>query len=239
MPQNTATQNVNLGVLRPMGGSDLKLQYAADMVTNSEGITKAYYEIGKDMKLVQVNNSSAENALRTTYKPTKEFETDHASLIFNYQGKKYRLPISDASYSDPTISGYPRGTREVVTERSLINLGGTIYELPRDDAGGFVKIRPITTHNKMIYDFCSWRGMLVISGNFSNSAKDAHYKKSIDGKVGLWFGNVDDLFKMGMPQGFASTWKDEQVVKDVPSFPLPASSASASPRCAVPPPNRA
>ena len=45
-----------------------------------------------------------------------------------------------------------------------MNVHGTIYELPRpDDSAGFAKIKPICTHNRMIYNFCSWRGMLVLS----------------------------------------------------------------------------
>jgi hypothetical protein len=134
-------------------------------------------------------------------------------------GKQYRLPMGDPAFSNPVGSGYPRGIREIVTERSVMNIHGTFYELPRDDSGGLLKIRPITTHNKLIYDFCSWRGMLVLSGNFTDSPNDEHYRKSDDGKAGLWFGNVDDLFKMGSPKGIGSIWKASSVMANTPSLP--------------------
>jgi len=54
--------------------------------------------------------------------------------------------------------------REVVTERDLFNCHGTFYELPAENAGGFAKVRPISTHNRKIADYCSYRGLLVMTG---------------------------------------------------------------------------
>jgi len=173
-----------------------------------------------NMAFTKVNNPVQENALRTTYAPVADFSVDDASVIMTSGGKQYRLPMGDPAFSNPVGAGYPRGIREIVTERSVMNIHGTFYELPRDDSGGLLKIRPITTHNKLIYDFCSWRGMLVLSGNFTDVENDEHYKKSDDGKTGLWFGNVDDLFKMGSPKGTGSAWKASSVLANTPSLPF-------------------
>jgi len=219
VPTPTQKTAISSGVIRPMAAADMKLQFAADIVDETGAISKTYYEIDGNMNFIPVSNPSADNILRTTYAPTKDFTVDNASVVMTSGGKQYRLPMGDATFNDPLVSGYARGIREIVTERSVMNIHGSFYELPRDDAGGFIKIRPITTHNKQIYDFCSWRGMLVLSGNFTNATNDAHYRKTADGKAGLWFGNVDDLFKMGTPKGIGSTWKETSVVANTPSLP--------------------
>jgi hypothetical protein len=50
-----------------------------------------------------------------------------------------------------------------VTERDLFNAHGTFYELPAKNAGGFVKVRPVATHNFRIHDYCSYRGLFILS----------------------------------------------------------------------------
>lgn len=221
VPTPQQKSDINLGVVRPMADNTLKLEYAAEIYDATGTKTTGYYQLDGDLNFLPATNTAAETALRTTYTPTKDFTTDNASVIMTSAGVQYRLPFGDADFTNPTVAGsYPRGIREVVTERSVMNIHGTFYEVPRDDAGGFKRIRPITTHNKQIYDFCSWRGMLVLSGNFDAGSADAHIKKSSDGKASLWLGNVDDLFKMGTPKGIASTWKDAAVTANTPSLPL-------------------
>ncbi|WP_298238997.1 T9SS type A sorting domain-containing protein [uncultured Algibacter sp.] len=213
------TTAMSSGLIRLMSGTDMKLQFASDIVDNQGSITTGYYEMSSNMIMNKVNNTSGENTLRSQYNTTKDFNVDEASVIVESQGNQYRLPFGDDKFSSPFVSGWPRGEREIVTERSMMNIHGTFYELPRNNSGGMRRIRPITTHNKQIFDFCSWRGMLVLSGNFANANNDEHYKKSSDGKVGLWFGNVDDLFRMGIPKGIGSTWKNMSVQANTPSLP--------------------
>ena len=62
-------------------------------------------------------------------------------------------------------------------------------------------MKPICTHNKRIVDFCSWRGLLVLAGTRVNAKPDGHYFGTGDGRAGLWFGDVDDLWKLGKPRG--------------------------------------
>ena len=125
---------------------------------------------------------------------------------------RWRLPRAAASYDKPFAIGWPRDVREVVTERQLLNAHGTIYVLRHSAAGGLSSIKPVCTHNKRIVDFCSWRGMLVIAGTRVDAAEDGHYFASTDGKTGLWFGDVDDLWKLGKPRGRGGPWLDSDVI---------------------------
>ncbi len=208
------------GILRPDGDDALTLQFAADVVEPDGSVSSAgYYKINKHMQFFEAAEPSTESWLRTAHKPKADFEVDSASVIVSSGGTRYRLPRGSAAFDKPTPLGWPRGIRELVTERTMMNIHGTFYEVPRNASGGMRKIRPITTHNRMIYDFCSWRGMLVLAGNLKDAAPDDHYVASADGRVGLWFGNVDDLYRMGIPRGQGGPWKDAEVQPETPSDP--------------------
>jgi hypothetical protein len=114
--------------------------------------------------------------------------------------------------------GDERVDREVVTERDLFNCHGTFYELPAESSGGFAKIRPITTHNLRIKDYATYRGLLVLSG-LNTDASGSHVVRSEDGKLALWLGAIDDLWKMGKPRGNGGPWKNNEVKAGVPSDP--------------------
>ena len=133
---------------------------------------------------------------------------------------RYRLPLSgpasDLSAAGP---GLPRVIREGVTERFLLNAGGSFYVLPRPTAGGASRIKPICTHNKRITDWCSWRGLLVLAGTKPDAKPDGHYFAGGDYGVGLWFGDIDDLWKLGKPVGKGGPWLDAAVERDEPSDP--------------------
>lgn len=133
-------------------------------------------------------------------------ESDAASIIVTEGKLRVRLPRSHAAYDTPWATGWPRALREVVTERSLLNAAGTFYLLPRENSGGLRSIRPICTHNKRITDFCSWRGLLVLAGCVGGARADGHYFAAKDGDIGLWFGDIDDLWKLGKPVGCGGPW---------------------------------
>ena len=132
-------------------------------------------------------------------------------------GKRYRLPKGDPAYDKPFPAGRPRGIRECVSERYLVNVHGTFYEMPRDS--GLPRIKPVCTHGRQITDFCTWRGLLVLAGNRRAAKGDGHYFASPDGEVGLWFGHIDDLWRLGKPTGTGGPWRDTPVAADVPSDP--------------------
>lgn len=214
------------GLLRSTAGEDYELEFAADSLdADGELVDTGYYRARLHPKtyqlnLVAVNDPVAEAAVRSQAATTQDFVVDAASVVINDGGAIYRLPKGNPTFDTATASGWRRGKREVVTERSIMNVHGTIFELPRDfEGGGIRRIRPITTHNLEIFDFASWRGMLVISGVIDGGAVDGHYVESDDGKVGLWFGNVDDLWTFGAPRGEGGPWKDTAVSAGVASDP--------------------
>ena len=80
-------------------------------------------------------------------------------------GTRYRLPIGNPVYQQrPELLDLQRTSREVTTERDLFQCAGTFYELPARNAGGFSRIRPIATHPYFVQDYCSWRGLLAMTG---------------------------------------------------------------------------
>jgi len=81
-------------------------------------------------------------------------------------------------------------------------------------------IKPVSTHNKRISDFFSWRGMLVLLGT-SAAASTAHlnFAASGDGQTGVWLGDVEDLWKPGKPRGRGGPWRETEVEAGQPSDP--------------------
>jgi hypothetical protein len=144
------------GIIRPQSGDARTLQFAATLVTANGTATAAYYEIDGSMQLRRATNASADNTLRTHFSLSKaDFTADAASVLYTSGRDRFRLPKSSAVYDNAFASGWPRGVREVVTERQLFQAHGTFYELPLGSAGGFRRIRPITTHHKHISDFAA------------------------------------------------------------------------------------
>lgn len=185
------------GLLFARGGNLRTLAFASDA---------GFYEMGADLKLKRVDDAKAEEFVKKSVAiPENVLIADAASILYvDEKGNRWRLPKGELSAS--------RVCREVCTERDLFNAGGTFYELPANNAGGFAKIRPICTHNWPIKDYCSYRGMLVMSGIEGQVRSD-------DGKVSLWCGVVDDLWQFGKPRGVGGPWKDTVVKADVPSDP--------------------
>lgn len=117
-----------------------------------------------------------------------------------------------------TFAGFgpARVCREVATERDLLNLHGTFYELPARNAQGLAKVRPIATHNLLIQDFCSHNGLLFFTGVDSDTESE-HIFRSPDGKAAVWAGAIDDLWKLGKPRGSGGPWKNTSVKANTPS----------------------
>jgi len=96
----------------------------------------------------------------------------------------------------------------------LANIHGTFYELPlvvNDKPPLFQKLRPVSSHRKQIGDFASWNGMLVMTGVGAKEKESLHVYRSEDGKEALWFGGIDDLWKLGKPVGVGGPWKNTRV----------------------------
>ena len=210
------------GIIRARGGNERSLHFASIRPGTNGPEDVGYYEMGGDMKLVKVDNDQSREWLKENAKiPAGVLEEDEASVVFiDDSGHRFRLPHSTDSLISSQPVGPQRIDREVSTERDLFNSQGTFFELPAENAGGFLKVRPVSTHNRRISDYCSYRGLLVISGiNTSTTSRNHHIIQSDDKKTALWVGAVDDLWSFGKPVGQGGPWMDTNVSSGIPSDP--------------------
>ena len=205
------------GVVLARGDGSKALAFAA---LGTDGKPAGYYQLDGDLNLRRVADAAADEFTRTNAAiPADVLAIDAASVIYtDEQGKRWRLPKGEIS--DPSGLGAYRVAREVSTERDLLNVDGSFYELPANNAGGVAKLRPVATHNRLVHDFCSYRGLLIMSGVATNApANNPHILRSDDGKVALWAGAIDDVWKLGKPRGTGGPWKDTKVKAGEPSDP--------------------
>lgn len=206
------------GRFRARAGDKRTLAFAA-MGPGGEDI--GCYELDASLQLRPTTEDGLHEHTKTHTKiPAGVLGVDAASVIFtDDSGKRWRLPKGDAAFDQPGPLGDSRVCREVATERDVFHAHGSFYELPAENAGGFIKVRPVCTHNLRIHDFCSYRGLLVMSGVSNTAAAGPHIIRSSDGKAALWVGAVDDLWAMGKPRGKGGPWADAQVEATIPSDP--------------------
>ena len=185
---------------------------------------RAQYQVEGNLEVKALKSTKEvlriKESIRIT--PDRRVGVDKASAFVRFKGKNdetitLRLPKDDLAL-DSTV-GNIRHIREIVTERSALNLHGTFYEVPRPKPGKFLnfwQMKPIASHNKHIFDFCSWRGLLVLSGAKQNCIASNHVTV---GSTGLWLGEVDDLWKFGKPHGKGGPWLNSEVKRNQPSDP--------------------
>ncbi len=160
------------------------------------------------------------DALAKLLEVEPEFTVDDASVILQVSGKRLRLPKGNVTFDKPFEAGWPRGSREVESERHLANFHGTFYEVPLIVNGAppaWHQMRPVASHSKQIIDYCSWNGLLVLSGVRANAKPSDHVFVDEERQAGLWFGGVDDLWKLGKPKGQGGPWCDTSVAAGEPS----------------------
>jgi len=113
--------------------------------------------------------------------------------------QRYLLPEASHTWDHAWNTEWTR-IRHAVTERLLMDAHGLFYELPAFSYGGHIwGIRPICSHLRVVPDFCYWRGMFVM-------ASDQIDHDQGQPQSGLWFGNIDDLWRMGKPAGWGGPW---------------------------------
>ena len=158
--------------------------------------------------------------LKLAEKPV--FTVDAASVVVQSHGKTMRLPKGDPAFDQAFADGWPRSLREVESERSLANIHGTFYEVPLalvSQPAVFYNCKPISSHRKQIMDYCTWRGLLVLSGVSAGTAAANNLLVADDGKQALWVGGIDDLWQLGKPVGRGGPWLDTAVTAGKPSDP--------------------
>ncbi|TWU04289.1 hypothetical protein [Stieleria varia] len=154
-----------------------------------------------------------------------EFTVDEASVVLRSEGRTMRLPKGDPRFDKPFAWGWPRGSREVESERHLANIHGTFYEVPLITNGrppAFHLMRPVSSHRKQISDFCTWNGLLVLAGVSGDARQNGlepggHVFADPKQDVAIWFGGIDDLWKLGKPVGRGGPWMNSQVQAGQPS----------------------
>ncbi len=203
------------GLLHARGANSRTLR----VVAKNAGGDLGAYDLNDKLELAPANDpAGAAWTAKNAAVPKDVLTVDAASILYADGKGRWRLPKGDPALDKPGPLGAERVCREVCTERDLFNAGGTFYELPAENAGGFAKVRPVCTHNRRITDYASYRGLLVLSGLTADAAGD-HVVRSADGKCALWVGAVDDLWKFGKPRGTGGPWKDSAVAANVPSDP--------------------
>jgi hypothetical protein len=213
------------GIIRP-AEHNRSLQWLVRSVSkDGQSQPPEYIEIeldgSKELAFTRPEESRADEVNQVA-EIESDFEVDAASvLVKDRNGNRYRLPKGDEAFDHPQPGGPARGIRECVSERFLANMHGTFYEIPRMGKGhspDFSKIKPVASHDKLIADFCTWRGLMVISGTRANARRDGQF--FADGQNrGLWFGAIDDLWKLGEPVGRGGPWLKTPVKAGRPSDP--------------------
>ncbi len=202
------------GLLWGLGNNRRKLGVLAGTASGDAFNETGYYELDSLMNLVKADDPETAGFIREKFSiPQQVITIDEASvLVVDDLNRRWRLPKGDPKYADLTDHALLRICREVATERDLFNCAGTFYELPAENADGFAKIRPVSSHNLRIHDYASYRGMLIMTGIDLKKAKgNPHVIVSHDKKAAVWAGVIDDLWQLGKPVGEGGPWKNSAV----------------------------
>ena len=217
LPRVTEHAAMTAGWIRP-AKHNRNLQFAARTVEpDGKASAPTYYEVDAGLKFLRPKEDRGDEVAKISAAApaAAECQVDAASVIVIQQGHRRRLPKGDAGYDAAFASGCAREIRECVTERYLMNVHGTFYEMPRD--AGLPWIKPVCSHGRKIVDFCTWRGLMVLSGNLAKARPDGQYFCSSDGAAGLWLGSIDDLWRLGKPVGKGGPWLRTPVMPHTPS----------------------
>lgn len=195
---------------------------ALGILANRDGVETGYYEMDERMRIVCVDDSVTAGKMRKQQIVAfKDVRIEEGSvLVVDDKNRRWRLPLGDERYTRMTDERQLRICREVATERDLFNCHGTFYELPAENADGYAKIRPIASHGFAINDYASYRGLIVMTGiETVGKTRNPHIFRSEDGRVSVWAGAIDDLWKLGKPVGRGGPWVRENVVAGQVSDP--------------------
>ena len=209
------------GLLYGLGNNRRVLGILAGNISNGKFEESGYYELDGAMKLVRKEDDSTATFIREKFVIPSNVVTVESSsvLVVDDKGRRWRLPLGNPALTDLTNRAATRICREVATERDLLNLHGTFYELPAENADGLAKVRPVATHNLPIHDYASYRGLLIMTGVENGKSNNSRIIRSEDGAASVWAGTIDDLWEFGKPVGEGGPWKDSRVKAGVPSDP--------------------
>ncbi|RLD33702.1 MAG: hypothetical protein DRI73_05045, partial [Bacteroidetes bacterium] len=210
------------GLLYGLGDNRRALGLSANSFDADKNVNSAYTELDAEMNLLKKDDPVTQKFINKKFTiPENVISIEGSSvLIIDDKGRRWRLPLGSNAYDGLINAAKLRICREVATERDLFNAHGTFYELPAENADGFAKIRPISSHKFRINDYASYRGLLIMTGIDPETAKDnSHIILSDDKKAAVWAGVIDDLWKMGKPVGEGGPWKNTDIKANIPSDP--------------------
>lgn len=218
---NIGDDEITGGLLYGLGDDRRQLAVSSTDFKDGEWTSGRYFEFDDGLALVERKDNETKSFVDSAFSIPKDIvKVDEASvLIIDDQGRRWRLPLGHDRYTLAIKKGQVRTCREVATERDLFNCHGTFYELPAENADGFAKIRPISSHNLFVHDYASYRGLLIMSGVKADFNGNPRIFKSEDDKAALWAGVIDDLWQLGKPTGNGGPWKDTEVKSGVHSDP--------------------
>ncbi len=218
-----ASTNNQGGLLYSLGNNRGVLGILANAENENKKTETGYYEMDEQMNIIPASNDSIAHFIREKVAIPSQVVTVESSsyLIIDDAKRRWRLPLGNEQYQELMAKQQLRICREVATERDLFNCGGTFYELPAENADGYAKIRPITSHQFKINDYTSFRGMLVMTGLTQNSTalNNPHIFQSADKQCSVWAGVIDDLWQLGKPVGKGGPWLNSSVIANTPSDP--------------------
>jgi hypothetical protein len=215
-------QRATGGIMRARGENKRTLHFVATEPSDNGSKEIGLYELNESLELRLVDDSAAMEYQKTHASIAEgSITADAASIIYTDDtGLRWRLPRSPHYVDQHGPFGPVRVCREVATERDLFNAGGTFFELPAENAGGFAKARAVATHDRGIVDYCSYRGLFLMSGVSQTAPhNNSHILRSTDGRTALWAGTIDDVWKLGKPRGIGGPWKNTSVKANHPSEP--------------------
>jgi hypothetical protein len=213
--------HVTGGLLYGLGNDRRALGISAIAFENGTRNVTGYYELDENLNLVKKDDPETDSYIKEKFAiPENVIEIEESSvLVVDDKNRRWRLPLGESEYKALTDAAQLRICREVATERDLFNACGTFYELPAENADGFAKIRPISSHDFRIHDYASYRGMLILTGLQSQAKAGEHIIRSEDGQAAVWAGVIDDLWELGKPVGHGGPWKNSLVKAGEPSDP--------------------
>ena len=215
-------QNGVGGLLLSLGDDKRKLGILSNLSNANSFSETGYYEMDSAMNIVsKIDNASAAIIRDMVAIPSQVVQVDSSSiLLVDGAGRRWRLPHGGEAYKELMERQSLRICREVATERDLFNCAGTFYELPSENADGFAKIKPISTHGLQINDYASFMGLLIMTGIDPKAlGNNKNIFTSADRKAAVWAGVIDDLWKMGKPIGKGGPWLNTPVTADIASDP--------------------
>lgn len=201
------------GLLYGLGNNRRALGVSAVTFEDGKAVNTGYYELDSRLNLIKKEDPETNTFIKEKFAiPENVIDVEESSvLIVDDKNRRWRLPLGAKEYKQLTDAAQLRICREVATERDMFHSCGTFYELPAENADGFAKIRPISSHDFRIHDYASYRGLLVMTGIEPKAKAGEHIILSDDGQAAVWVGVIDDLWELGKPVGHGGPWKNCRV----------------------------